>query len=47
MLLDFLADRRQRVGEGDDMLVLGAFSDLAETRMVAVLLGPFASRPVA
>jgi hypothetical protein len=45
MLLDFLADRGQRVGEGDDMLVLRAFTYFAEARVVAVLLASFRVAP--
>ena len=41
MLLDLLADGGQRVGEGDDMLVLRAFTYFAEARVVAVLLASF------
>jgi hypothetical protein len=32
------ADGRESLSERDDMLVFGALADLAETRMVAVLL---------
>jgi len=45
MLLDFLADRGQRVGEGDDMFVLRAFTYFAEARVVAVLLASFRVAP--
>src|SRR5262249_55774570 len=38
MLVHFLSDGGKSNREGDDVLVLGAFPHLAETRMVAVLL---------
>ena len=45
MVLHFLTDARQRVGEGNDMLVLRAFAHLTEARVVAVLLAPFRVAP--
>jgi hypothetical protein len=45
MLQDLLADRGQRVGESNDMLVLGAFSDLTEAWVVAVLLAALRVAP--
>jgi hypothetical protein len=45
--LDARADARQRFAEEEDAAVLGLVPLRAETRVVAVLLAPFASRPVA
>ena len=45
MLLDLLTDGGQRVSEGDDMLVLRAFTHLAEGRVIAVLLASFRIAP--
>src|SRR5262249_3835358 len=38
VLLHFLTDARQRVGEGNDMFVLSAFTHLAKAHVIAVLL---------
>lgn len=40
MLANLLPNRRESVGKVDDMLVFCAFTNFAETRMVAVLLSP-------
>jgi hypothetical protein len=40
VLANLLPNRRESVGKVDDMLVFCAFTNFAETRMVAVLLSP-------
>jgi hypothetical protein len=45
MLFDLLEDGGHHVGEGDDMLVLRAFTYFAEARVVTVLLAAFRVAP--